>query len=233
MKKLLLSVMVCFALIVQAQQQNPRGVYKLTSLESSRGKFDAPFDQYKICSNMTTLMLSIDEGMHIYSIGDNDHKAFDYTGEEPDKEDSKALEGVWYLASIDNEELASVTFGKSLYYRRIKVFNPFGEYACAEITNIISESTFSILPHEYGKWTYRDGIYTEMGREGNLKMIDNNTFTFEWAGTEEVWKKMASIPKKLTNYIVNMCKTESNAEKDGGKDSKKMQKYISKYIFKK
>ena len=43
--------------------ENPRGIYKLTSLTGKQGETKAPFDQYKICTDSVTLHLSI-EGNH-------------------------------------------------------------------------------------------------------------------------------------------------------------------------
>ena len=62
--------------------ENPRGIYKLTSLIGKQGETKAPFDQYKICTDSVTLMLSV-SGNH-FSLGNTDHIIFNYTGEEPD-----------------------------------------------------------------------------------------------------------------------------------------------------
>lgn len=89
MKRTLLLFLAFVALTAQAQQKNPRGVYKLTSMESTKGKFDAPFEQYKICTDKATLMLGIEGDGRLYFIDDNDHAVFNYTGEEPDPQNPK------------------------------------------------------------------------------------------------------------------------------------------------
>ena len=43
-----------------AQTENPRGIYKLAGINGKDGKyFKEPFDQYKICTDKVTLMMSI------------------------------------------------------------------------------------------------------------------------------------------------------------------------------
>ncbi|MBR3442105.1 MAG: hypothetical protein IKG96_00435 [Bacteroidaceae bacterium] len=69
--------------------ENPRGIYKLTSLTGKQGETKAPFDQYKICTDSVTLHLSI-EGNH-FSLGSNDRSIYNYTGEAPDPIDNLAL----------------------------------------------------------------------------------------------------------------------------------------------
>ena len=70
-------------------QENPRGVYKLMMLTDKYGNpIKEPFDQYKICTDSVTLMFSV-QGSR-FSLGKNDAKVFNYTGEEPDANDAHA-----------------------------------------------------------------------------------------------------------------------------------------------
>ena len=80
---------------LQAQKSNPRGVYHMVSITGKYGKEAAMFDQYKICTDTMTWMLSVYEDKRInqhweranrpyFELGDNDHMVFNYTGEEPD-----------------------------------------------------------------------------------------------------------------------------------------------------
>ena len=72
-----------------AQTENPRGVYKLTSIIDKEGvTIQAPFDQYKICTDSVTLMFTM-QGSR-YSLDKNDTQVFNYTGEEPDAHDATA-----------------------------------------------------------------------------------------------------------------------------------------------
>lgn len=72
---------------VVAQTENPRGVYKLKSLIDKTGlEINAPFDQYKVCTDSVTLMVSV-HGKN-FLIEKNDKDTYNYTGEEPDATDS-------------------------------------------------------------------------------------------------------------------------------------------------
>ena len=83
------------AVELQAQKSNPRGIYHLVSITGKYGTEAAMFDQYKICTDTMTWMLSVYEDKRInqhweranrpyFELGDNDHMVFNYTGEEPD-----------------------------------------------------------------------------------------------------------------------------------------------------
>ena len=75
--------------ICMAQTENPRGVYKLTGLLDKYGHvIKEPFDQYKICTDSVTLMFNVVGDW--FSIGKNDSKVFNYTGEEPDANNATA-----------------------------------------------------------------------------------------------------------------------------------------------
>ena len=80
---------------LHAQKSNPRGIYHMVSITGKDGIKAAMFDQYKICTDSMTWMLSITEDRTInkhgeranrpfFELGDNDHMVFNYTGEEPD-----------------------------------------------------------------------------------------------------------------------------------------------------
>lgn len=73
--------------ILNAQTENPRGIYKIMTLTGKQDIIKAPFDQYKICTDSVTLMLSVQDAA--FRIGDNDHKVFNYTGEQPKDENDK------------------------------------------------------------------------------------------------------------------------------------------------
>ncbi len=75
--------------LCMAQTENPRGVYKLTGLLDKYGNvIKEPFDQYKICTDSVTLMFTVNGNR--FSIGKNDSQVFNYTGEEPDANDTTA-----------------------------------------------------------------------------------------------------------------------------------------------
>ena len=70
-------------------KENPRGVYKLMGLLDKYNTFiKEPFDQYKICTDSVTLMMAVSGNR--FSLGRNDSRIFNYTGEAPDPQDSTA-----------------------------------------------------------------------------------------------------------------------------------------------
>ena len=72
----------------QEARENPRGIYKMTTLTGKVGEILAPYDQYKVCTDSVTLMVSVNNAF--FSIGDNDHKVFNYTGAQPKDENDKS-----------------------------------------------------------------------------------------------------------------------------------------------
>lgn len=69
--------------------ESPRGVYKLTYMRDKHGNLiQGPFDQYKICTDSVTLMLNV-QGNQFF-LNKNDSQIFNYTGEEPDANDTTA-----------------------------------------------------------------------------------------------------------------------------------------------
>ena len=84
MRKLIIAAMALASasLGAYAQTDNPRGVYKLTSLiDKTNNKILPSLDQYKICTDSVTLTVVINEPRFV--IGTNDASVFDYTGEAP------------------------------------------------------------------------------------------------------------------------------------------------------
>ncbi len=92
MKRIIISILSIAITLVSAmaQTENPRGVYKMKSLIDKTGlEINAPFDQYKICTDSITLMVSVNGTS--FSVGRNDSDIYNYTGEEPDAENPKKI----------------------------------------------------------------------------------------------------------------------------------------------
>lgn len=85
---LMAAALISLPIVLSAQTENPRGIYKMTTLTGKMGEVKAPFDQYKICTDSVTLMVS--ERAAFFSISDNDHRVFNYTGDQPKSEDDKS-----------------------------------------------------------------------------------------------------------------------------------------------
>ena len=88
MKKVFLFMLLAsLAMGVSAQTENPRGIYRMMTLTGKAGEVKAPFEQYKVCTDSITLMVSFKNVF--FSISNNDHKVFNYTGDQPKDENDK------------------------------------------------------------------------------------------------------------------------------------------------
>lgn len=88
MKKTLMTLLLAaLTMSGSAQTENPRGIYRLVSLDGKVGEVNAPFEQYKICTDSVTMMLSVQNAY--FQFTDSDHKVFNYTGNQPKDENDK------------------------------------------------------------------------------------------------------------------------------------------------
>ncbi|MBR2184628.1 MAG: hypothetical protein IJ897_04285 [Prevotella sp.] len=123
------------------------------------------------------------------------------------KVDDKELVGVWYLESMQWEGEKKTVCGKASGYTQFKFYGADGEYACAELA-LTKEGNVVVMPHEYGTYTFKDGWYSEMGREkikDAIVWVDKTTTKGTWRNRHDIWKKI-SMPDKAVKYIVNCCK---------------------------
>ena len=63
------------------QKGNPRGIYKLTSVQSSKATVTDCKDQYKVCTDSITLNIVVDNATHWFNFSRN--KVYNYTGATP------------------------------------------------------------------------------------------------------------------------------------------------------
>lgn len=134
------------------------------------------------------------------------------------------LVGVWIMQSMQFTGEEKYECGKD--YSQIKVYRKNGEYACAELAKL-KDGSIQVLPHEYGTYSLKNGLYTEMGRKGNDKsliVIDKNNFHSWWFKRHDYWQRSPNMPAKLVNYIVERCKANQSAPQD-------MQNLMRKHIF--
>lgn len=117
----------------------------------------------------------------------------------------KDIVGVWMLkmVTIDNE--GKVMLGPAIV--RLKIYRSGGEYACAEIVRS-NNGDLRIAPHEYGTYSYKGGVYTEMGRKGSLTFTNHDTFINRWKTTTETWTRLKNPPAKMINHIVEACRVQ-------------------------
>ena len=136
------------------------------------------------------------------------------------KTSDKDLIGVWVMESMKFEG-QKVNY-VSEDYNQVKVYRANGEYACAEVAQV-SDTEIMILPHEYGTYTFKDGKYTECGRNGALIMLDKTHFEGQWRNRHDKWRKVTNMPVELVDYIVDKCKRRN--------DPKNIQSLTKKYIL--
>ena len=119
----------------------------------------------------------------------------------------KELVGTWLMESMQWEGEKKTVCGKSSGYAQFKYYGADGEYACAEIA-MTKDGKCVVMPHEYGRYSFKNGVYSEMGRpseRGSMVLIDKTTFKGKWKNRHDIWKKTA-MPDKLVRYIVDCCK---------------------------
>ena len=118
------------------------------------------------------------------------------------------LVGAWIMESMQFEGEKKVVCGKESGYSQFKFYGADGEYACAEIC-LTKEGKVVVMPHEYGTYTFKNGVYSEMGRPAvkpdEMVLVDKTTFKGKWMNRHDVWKKKV-LPDKVVKYIVNCCK---------------------------
>lgn len=139
----------------------------------------------------------------------------------------KRLLGVWVMESMKFEGEDKIICGKESGYTQLKYYGPDGEYVCAQIVRH-GDDKYVILPHEYGTYTYKDGAYTEMGREpipNGITWVNDTTTKGRWGKRHDVWKKQTKMPQKMVEYIVNYCKMIKQGP------TPEMQKLIKEHMF--
>ena len=137
----------------------------------------------------------------------------------------KELIGAWMLEWMQYDGEKKIMCGKGTTYTSFKYYGADGEYACCEIA-LSKDGKIVPMPHEYGKYTYKNGRYSEMGRPvvkpEEMKMIDKTHFRGRWKNRTEAWKKVA-LPEKTVRFIVDCCKSK-NTPAD-------IQQQIKQYMF--
>ena len=116
------------------------------------------------------------------------------------------LIGVWTLEWMQYDGEKKIVCGKETGYSSLKFYGPDGEYACAEIA-MTRDGTVVVMPHEYGTYTFKNGIYREMGRSASpLTLTDKTHFRGRWKNRSDSWVKQPQMPEKVVRYIVERCK---------------------------
>lgn len=123
------------------------------------------------------------------------------------------LIGAWVMESMQWDGEKKVVCGKTTGYSSFKYYGADGEYACCEIA-LNKEGEVVLMPHEYGTYTFKNGVYSEMGRPSSpdgLVMTSKTTFKGRWMKRTEMWKKV-SLPDKVVSHIVERCKMKNTPQ---------------------
>lgn len=125
------------------------------------------------------------------------------------KVDDKEIVGTWIMESMQWEGEKKTVCGKATGYSQFKYYGADGEYACAEIV-LSKDGKIVVLPHEYGTYTFKNGLYSEMGHEplkDAIILTDKTTYKGTWNNRHDIWKKV-TLPEKVTRYIIDCCKSK-------------------------
>ncbi len=118
----------------------------------------------------------------------------------------KEIVGVWYMESFSFEGESNVYNCKDTKYTNVKVYRKDGEYACA-ILSMNKNGKAQITPHEYGTYSLKNGMYSEMGRSAiPYTWVDKNTSKGKYKNRHDIWKKIENCPKELEQYFIDVCK---------------------------
>ena len=118
----------------------------------------------------------------------------------------RELIGAWTLEWMQYDGEKKIVCGKTSGYTQFKYYGPDGEYANAEIV-LTRDGVVVVMPHEYGTYTFKNGVYSEMGRPASeLVLTDKTHFRGRWKTRNDLWVKHPSMPDKVVRYIVDCCK---------------------------
>ena len=118
----------------------------------------------------------------------------------------RELIGAWTMEWMQYDGEKKLVCGKTTGYTQFKYYGPDGEYACAEIVQT-RNGVVVVMPHEYGTYTFKNGVYSEMGRPASeLVLTDKTHFRGRWKTRNDLWVKHPSMPDKVVRYIVDCCK---------------------------
>ena len=120
----------------------------------------------------------------------------------------RELIGAWTMEWMQYDGEKKIVCGKTNGYTQFKYYGPDGEYACAEIVQT-RNGVVVVMPHEYGTYTFKNGVYSEMGRPAStLTLTDKTHFRGRWKTRNDLWVKHPQMPDKVVRYIVDRCKTK-------------------------
>ena len=117
------------------------------------------------------------------------------------------------MESMQYDGEKKIMCGKETGYTQFKYYGADGEYACAQIIRQ-PNGKIQVAPHEYGTYTFKDGWYSEMGREkikDAITWVDKRTTKGRWMNRNDIWKKV-DMPAKVTQFILSCCKSRNMSD---------------------
>ncbi len=145
--------------------------------------------------------------------------------------DRKCLYGVWYMEWMKYDREQEVIHIKNTKYTRLKMFRPDGEYACVQMW-MNKDGNVVIQPHEHGTFSYKKGVYSEMGRKlvpgkSEFNLTDDETINGRWYNTTDQLKKAKDLPKEVEQFLLDASKMHTTKKVDNAN----IEKAIKKHIF--
>ncbi len=136
----------------------------------------------------------------------------------------KELVGVWLMQSMQYDGEDVIRCGKD--FRQVKIFGPKGEYSAISIA-LSSRGDIRIFAGEHGTYTFKNGVYSEMGREATTDGVvlkDKTTFQGRFHNRTDIWKKATKFPEELETFLIEKSKSFQGP-------SAKMQRLIKDNCF--
>ena len=92
-------------------------------------------------------------------------------------------------------------------YRLVQVKSQIYSHYCEKGVRDVRKGTVVVMPHEYGTYTFKNGVYSDMGRPAStLTLTDKTHFRGRWKYRSDSWVKQPNMPEKVVRYIVDYCK---------------------------
>lgn len=162
MKKSIIPIILLafVAMGVQAQTQNPKGLYKLTEIVHQNGKhLEAPYRQYKYCLDDVTLMFSYDPSPFITS-------PFDFSISNPD---GKPLRLTGELSKTENKGIQIISTSDSTFTLRWFNDRAFNEHLFPSNTNI--DEVYELVKDSTDRIHRALNVLTMKDMKGNNRLL--------------------------------------------------------------
>ena len=180
-KILMAAALISMPIAANAQTENPRGIYKMTTLNGKMGELPPLYDQYKICTDSVTL--TVTEQAVFFQISDNDHQVFNYTGEQPKSEDDKS----------------SLIYDSNDKQFKLKWWSTYTDHL------FFPENDWCIEKYESGKYTENSKVFFD-ALTGESELDTNNPMTGTWrliGYVDELRDVKKELPKLREDYLTS------------------------------